>query len=205
MFQPWIGEQYRQNMWGRRVLVLGESHYQWDENRPIDNWPTLTIECVEELIAGEYTDRFWTNIAVAFLNPPPHHLLSLAEKGEFWHSVAFYNYIQQCVGFGPYPNPTPEMWNESLPAFQSLLNTLQPELVIVLGRPNWWNIQGLGGQEGPHIEGARYTETQWLPHAGGQCLAYGICHPSARGRYSFNGRYWHPFIMQTLQYADGPH
>ena len=204
-FRPWIGEYYQQNMWGRRVLVLGESHYQWDENQPIDNWPTLTIECVKETIAGEYTGRFWTNIAVAFLNPPSHHLPSLAEKGEFWRTVAFYNYIQQGVGFGPYPNPTPRMWTESLPAFQSLLNTLQPELVIVLGRQNWWNVQGLGGQEGPHIEGARHAETQWLPHAGGWCLAYGICHPSARGRYGFNGRYWHPFIMQALQYADGPH
>ena len=170
MFQPWIGEQYQQNMWGRRVLVLGESHYQWNENQPIDNWPTLTIECVEELLAGEYTDRFWTNIAVAFLDPPPHHIPSLAEKGEFWHSVAFYNYIQQCVGFGPYPNPTPRMWNESLPAFQYLLNTLQPELVIVLGRPNWWNIQRLGGsRRSAYRRGTIYGGRGGCQHAGG-CL-----------------------------------
>ena len=30
-FRPWIGEYYQQSRWGRRVLVLGESHYQWDE------------------------------------------------------------------------------------------------------------------------------------------------------------------------------
>ena len=199
-FRPWIGETYQQRRWGRRVLVLGESHYQWEENLPIDNWPTLTVECVEEQIAG-CSGRFWTNIAVAFLNPPRHHLPNLDERSAFWHSVAFYNYIQQCVGFGPYPNPTPKMWHQSRPAFRHLLNIHQPEVVIVLGRPNWWNIQRLGS-EGPRIEGARYTETRWLQHAGGACLAYGIKHPSARG---FNGRYWHPFIMRTLQYGDGPH
>lgn len=203
-FRPWIGDNYQQRRWGKRVLVLGESHYQWDENQPIDNWPTLTIECVQEQTDGRDTSRFWTNIAVAFLNPPPRHLPSLAEKEEFWHSVAFYNYIQQCVGFGPDPDPTPEMWHESLPAFQHLLETHQPEAIIVLGRPNWWNIQQLG-QGGPHIAGARYEETCWLQHAGGWCLAYGICHPSARGRYGFNGRRWYPSIMQVLQYTDGLH
>ena len=207
-FLPWIGENYQQilSRWGKRVLVLGESHYQWDENVPIDNWPTLTRDSVEEIISGHAQGRwtaFWTKIAVAFLNPPPGHLPTLEEKIAFWHSVAFYNYIQQCVGFGRDARPTREMWPQSLPAFQHLLDTThQPEVVIVLGRDNWWNIQSLNGQEGPSIAGARYEETRWLQHAGGSCLAYGIEHPSHPG---FNGRYWHPFIMQALQEADGPH
>ncbi len=194
-FLPWIGKNYQQSMWRRRVLVLGESHYQWDENLPIDNWPTLTTDSVEEIISGNAQGRwqaFWTKIEIVFLNHTP----TLDEKITFWYSVAFYNYIQQCVGFGPYARPTPEMWHESLPAFQHLLDTHQPKVMIVLGRPNWWNIQTLDGQEGPRIEGAEYEETRWLVHAGGPCLAYGIEHPSHPG---FNGRYWHPFIMQALQ------
>lgn len=200
-FRPWIGNNYQQSRWGKRVLVLGESHYQWDANVPINNYLTLTIECVEGQIAGDPAVRdrpqqFWTGIAIAFLNPPPGCRPTVAEKEEFWHSVAFYNYIQQSVGFGPKPNPTPPMWCQSLPAFQHLLDTLQPELVVVLGRPNWWNIQRLGSA-GPPINGARYTETQWLRHAGGSCLAYGIKHPSG----GFNGQYWHPFIMRALALA----
>ena len=107
-FRPWIGENYQQGRWGKRVLVLGESHYQWDENMPIDNWPTLTIECVEEIISGHAQGRwqaFWTKVAVASLG----HTSTLDEKRTFWHSVAFYNYIQHCVGFGPYARPTPEI------------------------------------------------------------------------------------------------
>ena len=50
-FRPWIGKNYQQSRWGKRVLVLGESHYQWDKKKPIDNWPTLTVECVEGQIA----------------------------------------------------------------------------------------------------------------------------------------------------------
>lgn len=199
-FQPWIGRNYQQNGWGRRVLILGESHYQWDENVPIDNDPTLTIECVEK--QPHTPGRFWTGIAIAFLNPPPHCRPNPDKKRTFWHSVAFYNYIQQCVGFGPGPNPTPAMWRASQPAFHHFLDTYQPQGVIVLGRPNWANIQGLDGQGGPHIEGARYEETRWLQHAGGRCLAYGIEHPSHPG---FNGRCWPPFIMRALRYADGPH
>ena len=69
-FRPWIGENYQQSRWGKRVLVLGESHYQYDKNLPIDNYPDLTIDCVKEQIDGQYTYAFWTRIAVAFLNPP---------------------------------------------------------------------------------------------------------------------------------------
>ncbi len=84
-FKPWKGAKYESNnLIGKRVLVLGEAHYEWDKNIPLS--PDLTIDCVREQTERVYTSKFWTNIAVAFLNKRP----SLEEKKEFWNSVAFF-------------------------------------------------------------------------------------------------------------------
>ena len=196
-FLPWIGANYWQGMQGKRVLVLGESHYQWDRNVLIDNYPTLTIASIQLIVSGRAAggwQSFFTKIAAAFLGCSP----TQGDKKAFWQSVAFYNYIQQSAGFGPEPNPTPAMWSQSLPAFQRLLYTYHPEVIIVLGRYNWWNIQSLSGKKGPCIACERYNETRWLQLTGGSCLAYGIEHPSSR---RFNGLYWHPFIRRALALA----
>ena len=45
-FRPWIGERYgRQSRFGVRVLVLGESHYDWSKRNCPEN--KVTIEVVE--------------------------------------------------------------------------------------------------------------------------------------------------------------
>jgi len=100
-FRPWVGDRYEAGgQFSKRVLVLGESHYQWDENIPLAE--NLTIECVQEQLSGTATQAFWTKIAVAFLKRDP----SLRDKREFWQAVAFDNYVQSNVGLGARVRPT---------------------------------------------------------------------------------------------------
>jgi hypothetical protein len=191
-FKPWRGPNYEYGgLFSKRILILGESHYQWDEKIPLTE--SLTIECIKEQISGDYTSKFWTNIAITFLNRYP----SLEEKQYFWYSVAFYNYIQENVGFGPRVRPTSDMWITARNGFEEVLEDFKPQCIIVLGYKLWENLPG-DGIQGPNIENAKQKETcKYLLSNGDYSLAYGIRHPSA----GFSGWYWHPFVMRAIEIA----
>jgi hypothetical protein len=190
-FQPWIGQRYGEGLDECRTLVLGEAHYEWEENQTLES--QLTIECVQEQINGEWTKQFWTNIAVALLGYRP----SFEEKRQFWDSVAFYNYIQESVGFGPRTRPTRSMWLKARQPFYSVLRQLKPQLVVVLGYGLWGWLPS-DGKEGPSISGAPQKQT-WIYSVGGseECLAYGVRHPSA----GFSGQTWSRYIATARESA----
>ena len=192
-FKPWIGDSFSEGgLWSKRILILGESCYQWDEDIPLTE--DLTIQCIREQIDGDYTKAFWTNIVIALLKIRP----SLEDKHRCWHSVAFYNYIQCSVGFGPRVRPTPEMWKKSQTAFSEVLNELQPDCIIVLGYQLWYNLPPNNGEPGPAIGGAPQEETWRYPVNGKTpALAYNVRHPSA----GFSGWSWHPFVTRAIELA----
>ena len=196
-FTPWIGDNYWSgHRFGKRVLVLGEAHYTWDEGMP--PLPSnLTIQCIEEQISGEGTYAFWTKIAIAFLNEHP----SVEDKKEFWHSVSFYNYIQESVGLGPRVRPTEEMWENAREPFDEVLSKLCPQFIAVLGY-ELWDALPADGSEGPRVRDAKgHDEPLWrYPHPEGEAWAFRLMHPSARG---FSARSWHTPLMQALERAPG--
>lgn len=192
-FKPWIGDNYWSGRrFGKRVLVLGESHYGWDLP------PNWTIQCIKEQISGEGTYKFWTDIAIAFLNEHP----SVEDKKAFWHSVAFYNYIQESVGDGPGIRPTEEMWENAREPFNEVLSKLCPQFIAVLGH-ELWDALPADGSEGPRARGARgHNEPLWrYPHPEGEAWAFRLMHPSARK--GFSAWEWHDPLMQALERAPG--
>ena len=191
-FKPWVGENFSEGgLWSKKMLILGESHYQWDKD--ISLTKNLTIQCVREQIDGVSTKAFWTNIVIALRNIRP----SLEDKYRFWHSVAFYNYIQCNVGFGPRVRPSDEMWEKSREPFFEVLNELQPNCIIVLGY-QLWDYLPCKGEQGPVIDGAPRKET-WLYPVNGNthALAYNIKHPSA----GFSGWSQYPFVKRAIEKA----
>lgn len=192
-FQPWRGDCYGNGFLGKRALVLGESHYDWDKEEPIDKMPLLTQRCIQEQIDGLWSKPFWTNIAATFLG----HLPELSEKKAFWNSVAFYNYVQSSAGYGPRKRPTPQQWQDAWVPFTEVLGELKPEVVIVLGYRLWENLPS-HGSAGPRIEKAPRQKDTWrYAYAGGSCLAYGIRHPSA----GFSSSLWHPHVLSAVSIA----
>ena len=193
-FNPWKGDHYASSpVFGKKILVLGESHYQWDNNKPLVPESTRDF-IIKGEIEGRWRKQFWTNIAVAFLNKRP----TPEEKKDFWHSVSFYNYIQEIVGSGPRVRPSEKMWKTSEPGFIEVLDLLTPNALIVLGYELWKNLPCLNRKPGPTICGAKQPKTWYYPlTGGGSCLAYGIRHPSA----GFSGKYWHPYVKQVIALA----
>lgn len=192
-FKPWIGDDYATgNKFGKRVMILGESHYQWD--KAIQPYPELTRTAIRDQIDGTYTYAFWTRIVSAFLGYKP----GLEEKGVFWQSVAFYNYVQESVSFGPRIALKPEMWTRSETAFAEVLYEHAPQVLIVLGYRLWNHLADLDGSWDEPVVGAAQSQTWRYPiPKGGTCLAYGIRHPSS----GFTGRKWQSHILEVIRRA----
>ena len=199
-FKPWVGANYQDGgRFGKRILVLGESHYQWDKNIPLDREPNLTRDCVISQISdpGKYEKEslaFWTKIVIAFLNRSP----SDEDKHEFWHSVAFFNTIQESVGFGARVRPTDLMWKNGCLAFGEVVSKYCPEFIAVLGYEHWSNLPEFESGTGPTITGGdgNKEQTGYYDHRRGRALAFRLMHPSSGRFSSWN---WHSPLMRALR------
>jgi hypothetical protein len=188
-FRPWVGRHYQSGFAGVRLLVLGESHYDWD-GRPQDE-----RECTR-FVAQIYADdderkRFATNLEMVATGAR----LCRQQKNEFWHSIAFYNYIQSLVGDGPRQRPTATMWNAAEEPFFEVLSQLRPQAVLVLGRGLWnWMPAGSNGTvlPGPRKDlSCEYTVGRHTS------VAFPVHHPSS----GFSSSAWRPRVLAGLKAA----
>lgn len=161
-YWPWVGDLYRtEGLWGRRVLIVGESHYIWDEaHRSEATDPNFTHRCVEEACAGAPGTAFWTRIRYVLGGPEYREL----PPSEFWDRVAFYNFLQVAIEGGARVRPTQEMfWDKrSQDAFYEVLNDIQPERIYVCGSELWRNL--------PEAEKERAARFERDGHAFEICL-----------------------------------
>ncbi|MFA0113957.1 hypothetical protein AB4407_09760 [Vibrio sp. 10N.261.46.E11] len=77
---------------------------------------------------------FFTKIAKTLLNYNSSDYLNEHERYALWENVSFYNYIQAIVGEGARIRPSGEMWKKSELAFQEVIQRLEPQVIIVLGK-----------------------------------------------------------------------
>ena len=188
-FQPWVGENFASRV--PRLLLVGMSHYSWGDKNLPDYWVTNAV--ILQRISGAVRSKFLTNIIATCIG----HLPSDEERVEFWHSVAFYNYIQEFVGDSPRQLHNYKLWLKSGPAFAAVIRTLRPELVLVVGVLNWGNIANLNGWEGGKLlraPEARYGETWWYPvEVDGAALAFHVKHTST----GYNFRKFAPLFREA--------
>lgn len=130
-FNPWVGSKYASGgFMGRKILVLGESHYDDEDNAKVNK--DFTIDTIREW-AIQKRGRFFIVVAKAVLGMPAGIYLDDDKKKEFWESVAFYNYIQQLVGDGPRCRPKWELWEPAKEPFLQVLRELKPNICIAFG------------------------------------------------------------------------
>lgn len=129
VFKPWVGSNYTTNKFGSRILVLGESHY----GSPEDEYEDYTVDVVK-MWGQESRLAFFTKIAKTLLNYDSSDYLNEHDRYALWENVSFYNYVQAIVGEGARIRPTCEMWKKSEIAFKELIERLDPQIIIVLGK-----------------------------------------------------------------------
>ena len=140
LFTPYIGEKYQQGYQGKKVLVLGESHYSADEdgNASLDD-PTFTNYIVQEFInyqKGKREHNNWMNTFTKFAKVFHNGDLSTNEIVEFWERVAFYNYVQEPMA-APRQSPTTEQFTKSEKAFWEVLEVCRPDIIVVWSHRLW--------------------------------------------------------------------
>jgi hypothetical protein len=137
---PWVGANYSGTGYrGRKLLILGESEYEWEKDALKSE---VATELIRANVGGSLKNPFYTKIYNALSDEAKGQ--SFERFADFWHSIAFYNYIQEKVGTAPRERPTKEMWPRWKSTFLLVLEKLNPDRVLVLGRELWSNLNELG-------------------------------------------------------------
>ncbi|KAB1071519.1 hypothetical protein [Methylobacterium planeticum] len=140
-FEPWIGSKYyTDGLWGKKVLIVGESHYDEFFSNKSDaasgmSKPKHTLGrdwtqyCIQAIVSGEKGPAFWTSLRNR-VGGAEHEE---APAAAFWPRVAYYNFVQTPVGGAARVAPTKEQFKNSMAAFEEVLEKLNPDRVIVTG------------------------------------------------------------------------
>ncbi len=140
-FLPWIGKRYLGGFLGRRLLVLGESHYNEFNGCKNVLDCNITRDCVIETINRERGARFWPNVEQALLGESRVNHWAPSGGEPLWQRLAFYNFVQSPVDGGPGRSPTSKQFKDAWSPFLCVLEALRPERVWVCGKRHWWHME----------------------------------------------------------------
>lgn len=193
---PWVGQNYAQGYYshGKRVLVLGESHYC---SSPEEFVPEITINVIMDLLDPNSGHEAYKNTYTKFAKAYSGIFGKLEEgdKVRIWHSLAFYNYVQFPIT-GPRTAPNEQEFRDSKVAFWNVLEELQPDLLIVWGQRLYKHLPNCGrqGQDVPTGDGKSIETWEYTLLNGHTVRVLPINHPSS----GFNPEKWHRVISLAI-------
>lgn len=184
---PWVGSNFEApKHFPRKTLLLGESNFTKPE--------LFSESLVQDCVKGDISDHSSSRDTTGFCRFSTKIRRILFGGGEFiepcdlWGDVAFYNFVQFLVGGQSRIRPTQEMWAKSVPAFSEIIQKLNPQQILVLGKENWKNLLN-------HIEHERIDEyAATLKVGSNRIKAVYINHPSSSLSYSK----WQPIAKRIL-------
>ncbi len=202
-FQPFVGKDYvNGGIWGKRIMVLGESHY-CDEGCADCGNCRLHRECmnfthnvVKDYLGREKEHENWMNTFLKFERSLVGHETDGGESEKIWNSVIFYNYLQVAMG-GPREAGTAEQYRLAGKAFFEVIDKYQPEYLIIWGKRLWDNTPNERWQNGEDIiiDGYATATGSYAMSNGGTVKTMAVNHPSVG--YSWD--YWHQVILSFLK------
>lgn len=157
-FLPFVGDSYEygisfdeegklvlgtEEMPGKKVLVLGESHYCEDG----DVVPSFTRDVMEyflEAKKGENWQR-WMNTFMKFQRAFYNDVTDFNDKIQFWNHVIFFNYLQVPLQIPRESGNYVDYEKSALPFFQ-VLKIYKPDYVVVWGYRLYSNLPNKYGR-----------------------------------------------------------
>lgn len=206
-FKPWIGKNYDIGLFnGKKVLVLGESHYCENERRNggrcqqvcskvlmVDDCRNQTNDVIKEIKNQDWRSRTFSNFERTIFGKIP----TQKEREMLWDSVIFYNYLQYAQSGPTRPlEQTSDAFKDSEAAFKELLETYMPDYIIAWGMrlfditPNW------GGEQSSIEIEENGKANVWTYIINGKKIPTLFIYHPAYGGYSWSA--WHPFIKKFL-------
>ena len=184
-YKPWVGSEYNiGGVFGKKILVLGESHYG-DAPGQAD----MTIDTIKEYVYEYWGDRYQQTF-LCFERALAGRELSQEEREQLWNSIMFYNYFQKSTS-GPRTAPDMTVLQDSEVAFRELLEQFQPDAIIVWGQRLYNLLPSWDGTETSIEVGDDSCPVWHYPIQGKSIPAMRVYHPSAPSGKSW--AYWHQF------------
>lgn len=135
LFMPWVGKEYATGgIFGKRILVLGESHYGDGEPSP-----DTTVRVFEEYLGCSETVPSYLQSFHKFERSLVGRNTNCTDRKRIWDSVVFYNYLQTPMS-GPRQGGKKSDYANSSEAFFEVLEEYRPEYIIVWGYRLWDNM-----------------------------------------------------------------
>lgn len=199
--RPWVGESYASGgVFGKRVLVLGESHYCFDVEQgkcPGCSIGNMKDEChsqTEDVIyefVNDYHGDGYQQTFLCFERSLAGRELNEDERKRLWNSVIFYNYFQlDTTGARMAPNSNSTQMSEK--AFHDLLEEFSPNAIIVWGVRLYNLLPGWDGHETILTVDNESVRVWHYDINGKDIPAMCVHHPSSPSGKSWP--YWHQFI-----------
>lgn len=212
-FRPWVGSDYETGgIFGKKILVLGESHYC---NKELVEGGKCFPECKCELMNEDcysqtvqvvydfihnYEGESYHQTFLCFERALMGRELSGDESEKLWNSVAFYNYFQYSQP-GPRQPLANNVSKDSEEALYQILSILSPDYVIVWGMRCYERLPDLDGYgDQITIEGGDSAPVWMYTINGKKIPAMRVYHPSIPDGKKW--RYWHLFYKQFLGLSD---
>lgn len=198
-FHPWVGKNYPNGgIFGKKILVLGESHYCGSPNCMgrcgLKDFPEgcedlTTTGVIEKYLSG-FKDK-WTPTFRKFERSLVNKETTIEESNEIWQSLAFYNYLQIAMTDtrqgGEY-----EDYQEAGQAFFEVCEKLLPDLIIVWGTGRLYNnMVDKFWEPGKEliVDGYSVLNGYYILPNGKKIRVIAVWHPSTSRGYSWDWWY----------------
>ena len=211
-FQPYVGEDYQMGYSGKKLLILGESHYchkiedattlcgKEEECQQLPECRNDTNKVINSFLdykRGVGQGANWMRTYTRFTNIFLGGQASKEELLDFWECIMFYNYVQAATE-GPRISPTEQDFEQSQTAFFEVLEEYKPDLIIVWGA----RLEGKLPQKNKTLSDFEIFDTpghiiHYYEVAGKKIPAYAIYHPSSS---SFSYKY-HEYLQEAFRLA----
>ena len=210
-FLPWEGENYESGIKGynedgviygtednpgKKILVLGESHYCADPN---DATEDLTKKIINDFVCSESEHEPYKNTYIKFERALAGRVIDEEERKKLWSHLMFYNYVQVPIA-GPRMSPTVSQFFYSESGFAEIIDNYKPDYVIVWGSrlynhlPN--KINGFESYQGKDIKTGDKDMETWIYEKNNiRTKVLPIFHPSS----AFNLHFWSKVLSSFIK------
>ena len=202
-FLPFVGRDYLSGgIFGRRVMVLGESHYCGERCAncgvpgKAGDCAAFTSGVIERYLDPKAEREPWMNTYLKFERSLVGHETDQAERERIWRSLLFFNYLQVAMDETRKAG-THEQYQQAQKAFYETLDQYRPESVIVWGKRLWNYLPGderWRAEEDLVIDGEHVATGSYALDNGQRARVTAVYHPSAG--YSWD--WWHKVITRFL-------
>ena len=228
-FRPWKGDNYENGFRGKKILVLGDSHYCKKEcvvggrcHPKCEYIKMINGTCdsmTVDLISKEYLEYRYGNLPthndrnerisynylktlLCFERNVCGCSTSREDSFDFWHSIIFYNYKQHAQSsWNEARETTAVEYQEYRTAFEEVLEEYKPDYIIVWGKNSFSNEKTVAEIEYNNVYRAPKKEFSIIDGDTTRIIpALIVEHPSSANGKS-RGK-WHSILREFLELND---